>query len=241
RSERDAASLHASFAAVAASALTSSPRERIGERIWALLIAWYAAVAATALLRKHERWLDVLAFLFPLCACFVFPDGFLVLGLKTIAFPDAGVGRIFGVPSFMPWMWAIPLFLVILTGAGLEDRGYTTNEAALGSGIVGLIIMGGSEFVLTRIPLWHVLEKCSTIGQHAAIYVLLPEFCLGISSYLGWSYIRSHKQVSYLVRSFVAFAIMTMYLGNLIVCFMVVDGDKLEWEAYLNGSRNECT
>ena len=228
QSEHDAILLHVAFAIVAAVTLLSSPPESLGPRIWSLIIGWYTSVITTALQRNHTHWLKLLRFLSMISIFFVIPDGFLVKGLKTIHFPDIGVGQIFGVSSFMAFMWAIPLFLSTLVGMGMEERGAGMYQAAWGSGITSLIVMGGSELVLTRIPIWYALGNCSTVGQHAAIYVLVPECCLGMVVFLGWKYIVSLQgQVSFIVQLYLAFLIMCSYLGNLIVWYMILDGDKL--------------
>lgn len=229
KSEQDAIVLHVAFSIVASVTIITSPRDDLGLRIWSLIIGWYTSIIFTAHQRNHTHWLHIVKFLLLICICFIFPDGFLVKGLKTLWFPDMGVGQIFGVTSFMPFMWAIPLFISTLVGIGMEDRGAGIDQAAISAGIMGLILMGGSEGVLTRIPVWHVLDNnCSTMGHYIAIYVLFPEFCLGMCTYLGWKYIRlEHGRVSFLRWFSVAFLIMCVYLGNLIVCFMIIDGDKL--------------
>mmetsp|Transcript_8710 Transcript_8710/g.16218 ORF Transcript_8710/g.16218 Transcript_8710/m.16218 type:complete len:261 (+) Transcript_8710:195-977(+) len=229
KSEHDAILLHILFTITATVALITSPQEDLGLRIWSLIIGWYTSVLFIALQRNHTHWLEILNFLILLCGCFIFPDGFLTQGLKTISFPDMNVGQIYGVTSFMPLMWAIPLFISKLVGYGMKDRGYDMHQSALGAGLMGLILMGGSEVILTRIPIWHALDNSCTsiIGGHVAIYVLFPEFCLGGCTFLGLEYIGSQQEGVPLIGRFAAaFMIMCMYLGNLIVCFMIVDGEK---------------
>lgn len=231
KSERDAVLLCASIAAVACATVATSPPEDLGWRIWALVAGWHASVVVVAWRRGHALWLELWGFLLPLCACMVFPDGFLVRGLGTLAFPNRGVGTIYGVPSFMPLMWAAPLFASTLAGIGMRDRGFGGGRAALGAGAASLVMIGCSEAVLTRVPVWRPIDCTTVWGRDVAAYVLFPEFCLGVCTFLGWEFVRWGKEewgkVSLLQRISVAFMIMCTYLGNLIVCYMIIDGDKL--------------
>lgn len=218
QSERDAINLYIVFGITALVTIITSPSESLGLRIWTIVVGWYAAIITTAIRRKHSDWLRMLKFLVPLCIFFVFPDGFLATNLQTLEFPDMGVGQVYQVTSFMPLMWAIPLFVVILVGKGTEDRGASTGHAAFSAGLSALVVFLVAEELLTRIPIWHALN-CTTIG-HIAIYVLFPEFCLGPTAFLMYKF----SQFSFLAQIFGAFGIMIMYLGNLVVCFMIIDG-----------------
>mmetsp|Transcript_2446 Transcript_2446/g.3758 ORF Transcript_2446/g.3758 Transcript_2446/m.3758 type:complete len:244 (+) Transcript_2446:285-1016(+) len=235
-SEKDAIFFHLAFGIIVLFTVSTSPLGRpektgigLGLRIWVLLIGYHAAIILVALQRQHRDWLIMMKCLVPLSIFMIFPDGFLAIGLKTIIFPDMGVGQIFNVTSFMSFMWTIPLFVSTMAGRGIEARGLGTFRAALGAGFSGLIIFLGSEEILTLIPIWHPLENCSKIG-HAAIYVLPPEFLIGVVTFLACRYCLSQpysNQVSFPLQIFAAFMIMSMYLGNLIICFMVIDRDRL--------------
>ena len=232
RSELDAIIFHLTFGIIALITVITSPLESeiaLGLRIWVLLIGYHASITLVALRRQHRDWLIMMKFLVPLSIFMILPDGFLAIGLKTIVFPDMGVGQIFNVTSFMSFMWVIPLFISTTVGRGMEARGVGIFRAALGAGLSGLIIFLGSEEILTRIPIWYPLGNCLKIG-HAAIYVLPPEFFIGVIAFLACRHCLSQPysdQVSFPLQIFAAFMIMSMYLGNLIICFMVIDRDRL--------------
>ena len=229
-SESDAILFYLGFAAIAILAIYISPKSSLGVVVTALVVSWYIGILTVAILRNHKEWLGLLRFLFILCICFIFPDGFLATGLKTIHFPDYGVGKIYPVSIFMPFMWAIPLFLSTLVGQGFHLR-QTNGEfpSALIAGVFGLFIFAASEEILTRIPLW-TAQNCKAIGN-VAMYVLFPEFCLPIVTFLVWDYLLKRKSelqpISLGCEILAAFFIMCSYLGNLVACYMVFDGDIL--------------
>ena len=217
--------MHGAFFVIAFITVVISPNESLGISIWSLIIGWYATITVIACQRNHREWILLLKMLIPLCIFFVFPDGYLTSGLGTISFPDMGVGRIFQVSSFMPFMWAIPLFISTMVGRGLERRGAGPYKSAIGAGFIGFVIFLASEVILTMIPLWQHVEGSCTIIGNVAIYVLFPEFCLALMTFLVFHHL---SEGPYLLQIFAVFMIMCMYLGNLIVCFMIVDGNKLQ-------------
>ena len=220
QSEEDAIYLHTIFGAIAFTTLLAVPTEHLGLSLWVLVFVWYVAIFVVAHRKKHSEWMQMMRFIIPLCICFIFPDGFLVEYLHTIVFPDMGVWTIYGVPSFMPFMWAIPIFLSILFGRGLEERGVGIVNTSLGAGGVAFVIFAGSEEILTQIPIWSAVETVTKIGN-MAVYVLVPEFCLGVTASLMY---RFSRHFSLLVQIFAAFLTMCVYLGNLIVWNMIIEG-----------------
>lgn len=165
--------------------------------------------------------------LVPISLLMVLPDGYLTTELKTVAFEDMHVGQIFKVSTFMSFMWTIPLFISTMVGRGLESRGFGIVRATIGAGLAALLIFIGSEELLTRIPIWHALEgSCTKVGN-VALYVLFPEACLGMVVFLWCRYCLMESHTSHIPLSlqlFGAILIVSMYLGNMIVCFRIIDG-----------------
>lgn len=231
-SEKDAILFHLVFGITSVLVLASSPslepRIRVGFQIWALVIGYHGSIVWVALRRLHGDWLRILRILVPVSVLMVLPDGYLATGLKTIAFEDMRVGQIFKVTSFMSFMWTIPLFVSTMVGRGLESRGFCVFKATIGAGLSALAIFVVSEELLPRIPIWYALENCRKVGN-VAIYVLFPEFSLGAVVYLWCRYRLSlsyTSQITVSAQIFGAYMIMSMYLGNLVVCFMVIDGHE---------------
>ena len=221
-SEKDAISFHIIFGVIALTVLLTIPPERLGLPIWMLVIGWHLAIFSTAYKKNHHEWLQMMKFITPLCTFFIFPDGCLATYLQTIVFPNTmGVGQIYNVTSFMPFMWAIPIFITILVGCGMEQRGVGIINAATSAGFVACLIFTASEDFLTRIPIWYATDKVTTFGN-VAIYVVFPEFCLGFTSFCMYRYSRRYSLFG--MHIVTAFMVMCMYLGNLVVCFMIIDG-----------------
>lgn len=243
RSEKDAILFHLAFGAVALVVIALpagllgqkiAPSYSLGLRIWALLVGYHAALVWISFRRLHQNWLLTMRLLVPLGMFLIIPDGFLVAGLKTLVYTDMGVGKIFHVSSFMGLMWPIPLFVCTLVGRGLEARGYGYFQAAAGAGLSGLCIFYGAEEILTRIPIWYAVEgSCTFLGHsNVAIYVLFPEFLLSMVTFMAcryslWQYHQSSQLVPMYITICGAFLIMTIYLGNLVVSFVMIDGDKM--------------
>lgn len=219
RSEQDGIVFHLAFVIITLLTLLSSPDESMGFRIWYLIIGWYAGIMWVAIRRLHSDWLLILKFLVPLCCFFVFPDGFLATVLHTLEFTDMGVGMIYNVTSFMPLMWSIPLFMSTMIGRGMEARGASTCHAALSAGMVASIIFTASEEILTQIPIWVATENCRKVGN-VAIYVVLPEFILGMLTFLA---IKNCTHRPFWLQIFVAFTVMSAYLGNLAVFHLTIN------------------
>lgn len=215
-SEKHAIYFHLIFGGLAALVLSLPLPLATGFRIWGLVIGYHLAFLGVAARWEHRDWLIIWRFLLPLSVMMVLPDGYLATELGTIVFPDMGAGQIFQVSSFMAGMWAIPLFLVVMVGRGVLKR-RNMVAATISAGITALIIIGGSEVVLTRIPVWYA-QGVTMVGG-VALYVLIPEVMLGATTFWAFQHLGAR---SLWIRLFAAFAIMCMYLGALVVNFMLI-------------------
>ena len=225
--ERDAITFHLSFAFIAAVTLLTTnlePGIEMGRRIWILILGYYAGILY---LVKHNNneWIQMFKLLIPLGVIMVVPDGYFVIGLKTLEFTDMGVGQIFGVSSFMCFMWTIPLFISTAIGRGIERRGASIWNAALSAGFVSILIFTAAEHLLAYIPIWY-FKHCTMIGYHP-LYVLLPEYIAGAMTYLACRVCIYEKNISYPAVMMGAFIIMSTYVGSAVVCYMLIDYDKL--------------
>lgn len=219
-SEKDAIAFHAAFG-VAAAVGIALPGKHLGLRIWGLVIGYHVAIVKVATQRMHRDWLVALQFIFPLSVIMILPDGYLATGLRTLVFPDMGVGQIYGVTSFMSFMWTIPLFASTMVGRGFESRGFGISGCALGAGLSALCLFLGSEEILTRIPIWYATENATKKIGNVALYVIIPEFLIGVLTFLACRLCIS-RQVPKHLQIFGAFLIMSNYLGNLVLCYMIL-------------------
>lgn len=241
-SEQDAIILHVAFSIISLVLLLPhtmplEPSVSLGIRIWTLVLGYNISLIQFALQKSYREWMVIIKFLIPLSMFMVVPDVFLVTGPKTVVFPDMGVGRIHGVSSFMALMWTIPLFASTLIGRAMEARGSGVRKAAfLGAGLSGLVLIVGSEEILTRIPIWHA-QNCSSLGwplSHVAAYLLLPEYLLPVVTFLACRYSLAPTEgksstVSFPSQVFGAFLTMCMYMGLCAFSYMVVEVEFGSW------------
>jgi hypothetical protein len=217
RTEGDAILLHLVFAAVALLALIIPSAMPVGPRLYGLVILYNIMVPVVAWRRRHHEWLMLWLFLVPLSLLQIFPDWFLASELGVIIFPDTGSSRIGDIPLFMGGLWTIPLFIIVLTGRRIEAR-FTRKLALLSVCIASAILFVGSEAILWQIPIWHATGV--TVIFHVAIYLIIPEILLGLSTFLAFeaSYLRALWY-----RLGAAFTVMIIYLGNLCFFYFVVE------------------
>lgn len=216
KSVRDALVLHGGFALVCGFALALAPRAP-GPLIAALVVIYSLAFLAVARLRGHEDWLRLAALTMPLSVLQVMPDWFLSQGLGILVFPDVGVPMIGTVPAFMAAMWTIPLNLSVLGGEAVRRRA-GMPAGVLTAAVFALVLFAASEELVWRIPVWYA-QHVHMIG-HTAVYIVVPEVLLGITTFVGWQLTRSRP---FSVKLATALAIMLIYAGSAAVSWLLID------------------
>jgi hypothetical protein len=217
RIDRDAILLHALFALVAALALTLPLGMRVGSRLCGLVILYNVALPALAWRRGYAEWLQLWSFLVPLSALQVFPDWFLSTELDVLVFPDIGSPSVGPVPLFMAGLWTIPLFVIVLLGRRIAARS-RRNVVFASVVAASLLLFVGSEATLWRIPIWRA-QNVATLA-HVAIYLLVPEAVLGLSTLLAY---ESSLRRSIWRKLAAAFAVMLLYLGGVCFFYLIIE------------------
>ncbi len=216
-SELNALVLHTLFALIAATALAVSLPLTTGQVIFALVLAYNLAVGAGALVLGHRDWLRLWLFLVPLSALQIVPDAFLSSVLGVLVFPDVGFPRIGGVSAFMAGMWTIALFVVVFLGRSVEGRS-SRRTALVWVSVASFVLFVGSEAVLWRVPVWYAQDV--TMVGHVAVYVVVPEILLGLSTFLTYQALENRRVVYRLAGEV---ALMVLYLGALCCSYLVVE------------------
>ncbi len=188
----------------------------ISARLLVVVILYNLLLPLWAHFRNHKDWLEVWIFVFPISLLMIFPDWFLALQLGVLSFPIDGFPMIGAVPVYMAGLWVIPLFLVVYTGLLTRSKGIPMTSLAIL--IVSLMIFGVSEATLWMIGSWYAHDVLM-IGN-VAIYIIIPELLLGLSTYLGYLMTRKRGIIERLVMAFV---IMVMYLGNASFFYFIIE------------------
>lgn len=157
----------------------------------------------------------------------VLPDWFLSKILGVLVFPPDGLFKIGTVSGYMAGLWAIPFFLILISIRLLDYRKSSQDFLAAGmnyksavvAGLVALAIFASSEATLWILNSWYAKDVLK-IG-HVAVYVLLPEFLLGMILYTG--FFLSHER-SMVLKLIAAFLISVTYTGFLALSYLFIEG-----------------
>ena len=85
--------------------------------------------------------------------------------------------------------------------------------------IMSLLIFGGSEATLWMLDSWSAVNLVGLIGN-VAIYILIPEIILGLSTYICFMFLRDK---SVWLRLLAAFGIMVFYIGNASFFYFIIE------------------
>ncbi len=208
--------LHIVFAIPTAIILAVFPDVAIGARLLVVVITYNILLLLWASFRQHKDWLDIWMFVFPISVLMIFPDWFLASQLEVLSFPVDGFPMIGAVPIYMAGLWVIPLFLIVYTGLLVREKG--VQMTSLSILIMSLLLFGASEATLWMLGSWYAHDVLM-IGN-VAIYIIIPELLLGLSTYLG--YLMTRKR-GYMERFVMAFIIMILYIGNASFFYFIIE------------------
>jgi len=214
--EKDAFLIHIIFTIICAIIL-SIPGLQVGVKLFILVIIYNIIVPLVGILRKYPVWLNIWLFSFILSMFQIWPDWFLSAQLEILVFPKDGLFKIGTVSGYMLFLWAIPLFIIIFIGQRVNER-VSLHTTYLIIALMSFLIFGISEMTIWMIGSWYA-QNVTMIG-HAAIYIIIPEIILGISTYYIYSQI---KEESHLVKIPAAFIVMLLYLGSAVFFYFLFE------------------
>jgi hypothetical protein len=217
-SDRDLLLVHAAFGAIAAAALAVPLPIATGWRVFALVAVYLVAMPVVARARGHATWWSLILFLWPMSVFMLLPDWFLSAVLGTLRFPDDGAPRLDTINLAMAGMWTVPLFLSTYAGHRAAQA-VGSWAGPLVAGLVGVAILGGAELAAPTLGLWspHGVREWSGV----ALYVVVPEWILAVTTYQTWQRTRS---TSWLHRAHWGLLLALTYLGALCVSYLLIDG-----------------
>jgi hypothetical protein len=216
-SDRDLILLHVVFAILCVIVLTLLPGVVIGVRLLLLVVTYNLMVPLFGKWRNHSDWLKIWTFVFPLSILQVIPDWYLAAELNVIVFPDSGFLAIGTIPIYMAGLWAIPLFIILYLGTRIDQKG-SLHFTLLTVGILSLVIFGISEETLWALPAWYA-QNVTTIG-HVAIYIIIPEIILGVSTFIGYN---QTKDKQWIFKIIWVYLIMVLYIGNASLFYFFIE------------------
>ncbi|MCU0445111.1 MAG: hypothetical protein MUE85_09345 [Microscillaceae bacterium] len=188
----------------------------IGVKIFVLVLIYHLSLPMIAQIYQAADVLALWRFLLPLSVWMVFPDWFLSAQLKILVFPPDGFYKIGTVSAYMAGLWVIPLLLS--TYAGLWAKKHYSEVAAYGaSGGVALLIFGISEENMWLLSSWY--PQNVWIISHTAVYVLIPELILGLTTYWFFQATRSLSMVYQIIATYL---VMLIYTGALMFFYFFV-------------------
>lgn len=213
---RDLMLIHIIFAVLCVIVLLI-PGLVIGVKLFTLVTAYNIMVPATAYFRSYNEWLPIWFFALVLSIFQIFPDWFLATQLETIVFPDDGFFMIGPVSGYMAGLWAIPLFVILFVGLEVGKRKPHQVTYAVVA-ILTLAIFGLAEETMWMLPSWSA-QNVTMIG-HVAVYIVIPEILLGISTLISYQLVRERPVWLWIIG---AFTVMILYIGNISFFYLIIE------------------
>ena len=209
--------IHLVFVAICVLVLLLPTAVSIGIKLFILVVIYNIVIPLFGYLRSHSEWINIWLFVFILSLFQVFPDWFLSAELNILVFPEDGFIKIGTVSLYMAGLWAIPLFLIVFIGSYLQEK-QSMLRVYLVVAFLSLIIFGLAEQTIWMLESWYA-QNVIMIG-HLALYIIIPEVILGITTFYGYTLILDKN---HLLKIPVAFTIMLLYLGSAVFFYFLIE------------------
>lgn len=190
----------------------------IGVKLFMLVIIYNFLVSFIGFFRKDIVWIKLWIFVFAISLFQIFPDWFLAAELNILVFPEDGLFKIGTVSGYMLGLWAIPLFIISFIGLRLNEY-YSDKWVYLAIAVLSLIIFGGAEASMWILNSWYP-QNVTLIFDHIAIYILVPEIILGLSTFYLFTKVQTKKIWILVINSFI---IMLLYLGSASFFYFLIE------------------
>lgn len=208
KSTRDFIIVHLIFTGLCCAVLIIPIPIAIGIKLFILVVSYNLLIPLVGLYRKYNEWVKLWVFVFSISLFQILPDWFLSAQLNVLVFPEDGLFKIGTVSGYMAGLWAIPLFLLSYIGLKLKEN-YSLSKSLIVVGLLSFSIFVFAEQTMWMLQSWYP-QNVTLIFEHLAIYIILPEVILGLSTFY---YFEKIKTQHILISIVVAFCIMLLYLG----------------------------
>ena len=217
KEEKDFLLIHALFAITCVPVLLIPVL--IGLKLFILVTFYNLLIPLFAFWRGYNEWINLWIFVFIVSVLQIWPDWFLADQLDVIAFPlDDGIFHIGAVSGYMAGLWAIPFFIIVFLGQRVQER-KSLNSAYLVVAALSFLIFAMSEGTLWILGSWHA-QNVHLIFDHIAIYILVPEIILGLSTFY---YYRMVRENPHWLKVPAAFIVMMLYVGTAVSAYFLIE------------------
>ncbi|MFX0038386.1 MAG: DUF6989 domain-containing protein [Promethearchaeota archaeon] len=189
----------------------------MGIKLFLLVVIYNIILPVFGYLRKHFEWINIWVFVFLISLFQIWPDWFLSAELGILVFPEDGFLKIGTVSLYMAGLWTIPLFLITLAGLKMQEH-FSKLITYVSIGIISLLIFGIAEQSMWILQSWYP-QNVYVIGN-LAIYIIIPEIILGVSTYFSFIIIREKNHI---LKIPISFIIMILYLGTAVFFYFLFD------------------
>lgn len=215
--ERDAILVHISFIISCLVVILIPFGIEIGVKLFILVIIYNLLILIVSIWQGHKSWLNIWLFIFFISLLQIWPDWVLSEELNVLVFPEDGLFKIGTVSGYMAGLWVIPLFLIVFIGQRLQER-YSKRIGYLSVVLMSLLIFGLSEQLMWMLQSWYA-QNVVMIG-HIALYIIIPEIILGLSSHYFYEML---KERNHWYKLPAAFIVMVLYLGSAIFFYFLIE------------------
>jgi hypothetical protein len=217
RIELDFLMVHLLFTVICVLVLIAPVGVKLGIKMLGLVIIYNIIIPVFGIWRRYKDWMNLWLFVFILSLFQIWPDWFLSAQLNILVFPEDGLIKIGTVSAYMAGLWTIPLFLIVFTGQRFQEN-YSRSVAYLAVALTSLVIFGASEQTSWMLPSWYA-QNVFMIG-HIAVYIMIPEIILGLSTYSLYEIIKDRKHWVKIPAAFIA---MQLYLGSAAFFYFFIE------------------
>ncbi|MFX0001722.1 MAG: DUF6989 domain-containing protein [Candidatus Hodarchaeota archaeon] len=189
----------------------------MGFKLFILVIIYNVMIGLIGIWRKYDVWINIWIFILLISIFQIFPDWFLSSELNILVFPEDGFIKVGTVSLYMLGLWVIPLFLITFIGTSFQER-FSKLRTYLVVSLLSLIIFGLAEQTMWMLQSWYA-QNVTMIG-HVAVYIIIPEIILGLSTYIGY---RLLQEKNHLIKIPIAFIIMLLYLGSATFFYFLIE------------------
>ncbi|MFX0082792.1 MAG: DUF6989 domain-containing protein [Candidatus Hodarchaeota archaeon] len=215
--EKDAILTHLAFIISCIVVLLIPFGIEIGIKLFILVIIYNILILSVGIWQKHKNWLNIWFFTLFISFFQIWPDWVLSAELDILVFPEDGSFKIGTVSGYMAGLWVIPLFLILFIAQQLQER-YSRKVSYIFVILLSLLIFGLAEQSMWMLQSWYA-QNVVMIG-HIALYIIVPEIILGLSTYYSYELVKEKK---HWYKIPLAYIVMILYLGSAVFFYFLIE------------------